>query len=398
MANIEVGLGERFALKPLRRLQIILASAIPVAAILVVGAVGTQHIDPTQVITFTIIFLLCAVLSFIGERAVITLLQRAMERQYTDMLTVCQDFMAGNKEQRILIHTESEQAKLAGLINTLLDQHNYLTRKVATPPQPILAPAQLPPTPPAPVSMSVARPTSQPSPDTQEAAKLNAQLELLLNELSPIVNGDLSVRATIPEGYIGVIADTCNSLIEELGQFTKWTRYASQQVASSSHSILDRSIDMAKTTETQMMRLSQSTESVEKLVAFIQRMSSSLQLSVDVSREIHKHIQLGRRQLAQNAPESENLLKRLAGETQRQTKVLEEVLASTETTASIAESLIGDLYTIAQHIHQSSTGVLKTAEKISELEALAERWGSAASAFTLDEDETEEQSQPGWLL
>ncbi len=379
MVNSKAVQNERFTHKELSNLQILLASVIPVAAVLIVGAYGTQRMAADQLMFFIIVFLLCAIVTFVGEQKIISMIQHAMSRQCAELTMACGEFLAGNKERRVTILGDGELADLAQIINMLLEQHLQALQRSATPA--VAAPA----TPP--------RQTAAVQSD--EAAILNRQLLKLLNELAPIADGDLRVKTSVPAGYVGVVADTCNSLIEELAQFAKWTRYAAQQVMTSSQSILDRSIEMAKATESQMHRLSQTTGNIEEIVAFIQRLSNTLQLSAEVAGEIYHHLQekTDTHEQILDAP-----LSHLTNEAQRQSELLDSVLDATEETSSLAESLIGDLYTVAQQIHQSSTGVLKTAERISELAMLAERWHNAAEAFTLADDENEAVTKAPWLL
>jgi DNA repair ATPase RecN len=137
-----------------------------------------------------------------------------------------------------------------------------------------------------------------------------------------------------------------------------------------------------------MLHLSQMTAAVEKLVAFIQRMGSALQLSVDMAQEAYVHLQENSSQ--PNPTGASSLLKQLVRNTQRQMQLLEEILESTHNTTTIAESAIGDLYTFAQQFHQSSTAVIKTAESINSIVTIAEDWRNAADALYLPDDQEQE--------
>src|SRR5204863_9927585 len=117
---------------------------------------------------------------------------------------------------------------------------------------------------------------------------INKQLEQLVEDISPALDGDLRVQSYIAEDTsdegVAMVADLCNALVEKLVQFTRWTLYASDRVISTSRNVLDRSIELAQTTEVQMLALGTTTAAVEKLVAFIQRMSSALQLNADMAQ------------------------------------------------------------------------------------------------------------------
>jgi hypothetical protein len=150
---------------------------------------------------------------------------------------------------------------------------------------------------------------------------------------------------------------------------------------------------MAKNTENQMHRLSQTTSNIEEIVSFMQHLSNTLHLSFDISQELQRNMQ----EKMQDAELiTDTSLVQLLNEMQRQTGLLESVLDSANETSDRAESLIGDLYTVAEQLYQSSVGVLKTVERLSELGALSQRWHRAANAFTIEEDE-EPMKEP-WLL
>ena len=145
-----------------------------------------------------------------------------------------------------------------------------------------------------------------------------------------------------------------------------------------------------------MHRLSNTTNNIEEIVSFLQHLSNNLHLTLDISKELQRDIypKLQNTEYASATPVGQ-----LLNELQRQTEVLEDILHATEKTSTLAEALIGDLYTVVQQIYQSSVSAMKTVKRLSELETLAERWHTVASAFTLDEDKnTDAIQQEPWLL
>jgi methyl-accepting chemotaxis protein len=187
----------------------------------------------------------------------------------------------------------------------------------------------------------------------------------------------------------------CNALIEELANLEQWTRYSSEQVMSKTQTLLTRSVELAQTAEAQMARFSDTTETVEKLVAFIQRLSSTLHLNIEIVAEIRKHlppIQTGQLDAIQPAQSLESsrrinkLLDRLNADTQRQEQLLNQLLDSAQANATLAESMVSELYTVAQRIYQSSTAILQTVEHIHSLAKLAQQWNNSIAGFQLPEE------------
>jgi methyl-accepting chemotaxis protein len=209
------------------------------------------------------------------------------------------------------------------------------------------------------------------------------------------MDGDLRVKATIFAGDLGIIADVCNYLVEELAQHIKWTRYSSNQVITVTRDLIERSIELAQSSETHMLRIAETTETVEKLVAFIQRLGDILQLSVDLVQGTQSHLQEKRVygengargiRIMDSAPHTDQLLDQLDTDTQRQARMLESALSATQEHVTLAESMIEGLYVFAQRIHESSTQVLSTAERVGSLVTLAEQWRSSVASFQLVEN------------
>jgi methyl-accepting chemotaxis protein len=356
----------------------LLAPAIPAVAVVLIGAYGLQWVGRQNAILFIVVFLLLALGIFVGERKIMALVQAEQDRSCVELTMVCREFVAGNRELKAPDLSNGEMSKLAEAINLLLEHHRQLIKRIESAPPP--AP------PPLPVS---------PPPNDEEAQMLKQQLMQVINGLSPVTNGDLRVKVVVSEDLVGAIADACNSFIEELARFVKWTRYAAQVVTTTSQGILDRSVEMAKNTESQMHRLSQTTNNIEEITSFMQHLSNTLHLSFDIAKELQRNIQ----EKIQNKEQiTDTSLSQLLNEMQSQTELLEGVLDSTNETSDRAESLIGDLYTVAEQLYESSVSALKTVERLSELEALAQRWHRAANAFTIEDDEDEEAMKEPWLL
>jgi hypothetical protein len=352
-------------------IYLLLAPAIPAVAVVLVGVCGVQWVEQQNVILYIVIFLLLALATFVGERRLMTWVQAVQNSDCIELTMVCREFVAGNRELKAPPQSRREMSKLAEAINLLLEQHRQLIKRANSTPPP-------PPPPPPPKN-------------DEEAQLLKLQLMRVITDLSPVANGDLRIKIAVSDDLVGALADACNSFIEELSRFVKWTRYAAQVVQTASQGILDRSVEMAKSTENQMHRLSQTANNVEEIVSFMQHLSNTLHLSFDISKELQHNIQEKIQEQITDAS-----LVQLFNEMQRQTELLESVLDTTNETSDRAEALIGDLYTVAEQLYQSSVGALKTVERLSELGALSARWHKAANAFTIEEDE-ESMKEP-WLL
>ena len=362
-------LSESLSRKQLMQLELLIASVVPAAAILVVAVAGTAVNFNT--FFFLLDVLTCAIAIFFSERSIILRMQREMDEQLTDLITACHEFIKGNKEMRVSMPGDDQLALLGSTLNSLFDH-------VQTTPSPSKENA----------SADEAQ-TRHPDPTNDEADMINEQLEQLYDDISPALDGDLRVQSPIVEetanDSVANVADLCNALVETLVQFTKWTLSGSGRILKISRKVLDRSSALAQATEAQMIHLSQTTTTIENLVAFIQRMGSALQLSADMAQEAYAYLQENDAEASYR--ESDELLEQLTSNIQRQIQLLEEVLESTHSTTTTAESAIGDLYTFAQQFYQSSTNFIKTAENIKSIATIAESWFNSVNELALPEEE-----------
>lgn len=345
---------KQLAMKPWMQIEFLIASLLPAAMILIVGVVGSRQLVAGNSSAFLFLILGGTVLVFIGEMALLRFTQQAIKQPLIELTRACQEYRAGNKARRAFLSGDDEAAALARVLNSLFEAHAQEQQYVSH--------------------------TAQ-----NEVNLINDQVRQIIHDVEPVLDGDLRVKAMITSGPIGVLSDVCNYLVEELIQLVKWTRYSADQVINSTGDLLERSIDLAQTAETQMLRLSQTSEAIERVVVFIQRTSSSLQLGVDITLEMRSYIQEQKSQL--QGQRSQTFLEHLETETQRQLQLLEGILQSTQGTVSVAESTIGDIYLFAQRINQSSMGILQTAERVSSLGSLAEQWRNSVVEFHLPDDQ-----------
>ena len=355
-------LKENLTLQPLMRLELLLASLLPVTAILLAGVIGTRWIMPAYIGPFTIIFLLCTVVIFLCEYTLIFSMQRSIKDQFSGFIAVCQAYQTGNKESRVLVQDNQDlTATLAQAINSLLDFASQQGEQQV-----------------------VQKYASEPA-----EGLLKKRIKQLAHEIAPVLDADLSEKVTIADGDIGVVIDACNGMIEELVRQIKWTRGASEQIISVTREVVNSSIEFAQTIETQMIRLSITTETAEKLVAFVQRLSGTLQLSIDLTLEMQTQLEQSRKSITDKLSHSPKIVDSTPQthdqqeSLQQQTQLLEEALHATRENTKIAESMIGDLYAFAQQIHQSSTAVLSTAERVDSLATQAENWRTSVAVFHL---------------
>jgi hypothetical protein len=373
-----VSIDQLLSFQSITLIELFVASLLPAAAMLLVGTIGTRLLLSASIGPFVLIFLFGAVAIFLGEFFLISTMQKVVKGQFFDLIDVCHAYVAGNKARRATIHeNEGITTALAKALNALLDSIPQQGQQEAF---------------------------QTVSPVQSNEGTLQTQLKQLIREIAPVIDADLRVKMKPAAGDIGKAITIYHYLINELIQHIRQTRAATDQITSATREIIDRSIELANTSETLILSLSQTTEKAEQLVAFIQRLGSTLQLCVDITHDTQtdkqRKIQLDDTlddTLKEELPEQALIVDSISPESMRyeqlkadmreQSNILEQALNATQEHTVIAESIIGELYSFAQSIHHSSTDVLHTTEKMSSFVALAKQWRHSVTAFHLPEDD-----------
>lgn len=96
--------------------------------------------------------------------------------------------------------------------------------------------------------------------------KKNQQAILkLLDEMSSLADGDLTVQASVTEDITGAIADSVNYAIEQLRELVKGIKYTAQEVAGSAMDTRTSTSELAKAATAQAEQIGAATELVQKM-------------------------------------------------------------------------------------------------------------------------------------
>lgn len=121
--------------------------------------------------------------------------------------------------------------------------------------------------------------------EAEAANKRNQNAVLrLMNELSDLADGDLTIHASVTEDITGAIADTVNYTVDELRQLVQRITDTAEQVANATQEaepITRRLLDAAKK---QSDEIQMAGEAVELITRSIQEVDSSAAQSADVAR------------------------------------------------------------------------------------------------------------------
>ncbi len=127
----------------------------------------------------------------------------------------------------------------------------------------------------------------------QQKEQLQLQLHELLVDIEGASRGDLTVRAEVTSGEIGIVADFFNSIVESLRDIVTQVKLASSQVneaiAENSGAIDQVAIEALKQAE----EISHSLDSVEQMRLSIQEVAKIANLATEVTRNASQTAEIG---------------------------------------------------------------------------------------------------------
>ncbi|HEY5776902.1 MAG TPA: methyl-accepting chemotaxis protein [Xanthomonadales bacterium] len=106
----------------------------------------------------------------------------------------------------------------------------------------------------------------------------------LLDEMSSLADGDLTVQATVSEDITGAIADSVNFAIEQLRELVKRIKYTAQEVAGSAMATLASTSELAKAAAAQAEQVGAATMTVQKMSESFDTMTKRSNESSEVAR------------------------------------------------------------------------------------------------------------------
>ena len=117
------------------------------------------------------------------------------------------------------------------------------------------------------------------------ANKKNQQAILkLLDEMSSLADGDLTVEASVTEDITSAIADSVNFAIEQLRELVKGIKYTAQEVASSAVKTRSSTSKLAKAASLQARQVGEATKTIHKMTESFDTVAKRSNESRNVAR------------------------------------------------------------------------------------------------------------------
>ena len=123
---------------------------------------------------------------------------------------------------------------------------------------------------------------------------LQAQVEKLVSEVSGVGEGDLRVQAEVTADALGVLADSFNYMVEELGSLIVRVKMVAHEVENSTAAILDRMTQLVETGDIQIQQISVAEVEVERMADSSRQVADRAQTLSQVARDARNNAQGGR--------------------------------------------------------------------------------------------------------
>lgn len=123
---------------------------------------------------------------------------------------------------------------------------------------------------------------------------LQGQVEKLVSEVSGVGEGDLSVQAEVTADALGVLADSFNYMVEELGSLVVRVKMVAHEVENSTSNILDRMTQLVENSDIQIQQVGDAAAEVERMAASSRQVAEHAQSLYTIAREARVNANAGR--------------------------------------------------------------------------------------------------------
>ena len=193
----------------------------------------------------------------------------------------------GNFDARVKVKARDEIGEMAGSLNAMLDNTLALIQS------------------------------------REERDEIQASIMKLLEEISGLAEGDLTRRAVVTAEVTGAIADSFNTMAEQLSGVVKNVKTATEQVTTTTRDASNSSIQLAKASEIQAKQVAKTKNAITDMAASIQQVAENAMQSAEVSKRSTMNAKDGA-EAVQNTNKAMEAIRQNSQETARSIKRLGE--------------------------------------------------------------------------
>src|SRR6266704_4570350 len=220
----------------------------------IVTTVGTAETQP--ILAFTTIALFCTILLVVTTGYVVTI---TIIKPLRQLATLTKRIARGNTNARANVAGHDEISLVASSMNNMLDNIVRLIQEVQF-----------------------------------QRDNLQAQVEKLVSEVSGVGEGDLRVQAEVTADALGVLADSFNYMVEELGSLVVRVKLVANEVDSSTLVIFDRLTQLVETGDIQLNQISNAAVEAERMADSSRTVAERAEILYGVAHDARQSAQGGR--------------------------------------------------------------------------------------------------------
>ncbi len=128
---------------------------------------------------------------------------------------------------------------------------------------------------------------------------LQSQVEKLVSEVSGVGDGDLRIQAEVSADALGVLADSFNYMVEELGSLVVRVKMVANEVNDSTVTILDSMTQLVESGDGQIAQINDAAVEVERVSSSSSQVAERARVLFDVARDARQDAQVGRQAVQQ---------------------------------------------------------------------------------------------------
>ncbi|MDH4319511.1 MAG: methyl-accepting chemotaxis protein, partial [Desulfobulbaceae bacterium] len=239
---------------------------------------------PNELRNYFIITLVVAIVVII---ALTVLLAKALTKQTDAIMQVFSSIGMGDFEARSPLYTRDELGHVAESLNTMLDNTLTLIQS------------------------------------REERDNIQNSIMRLLEDVSGLADGDLTIDAEVTADVTGAIADSYNFMIEQLRDIIANVQDATLQVSSSANEIQTTAEHLAQGSESQAMQITDTSAAIDEMAVSIQQVSENAATSSQVGEQAKATAAQGTKAV-QDTIEGMNRIREQVQETSKRIKRLGE--------------------------------------------------------------------------
>lgn len=245
----------------------ILTALIPGLVISVLGSYYISTLNPRGQALQTNIIILGVVIALLNTLIVIVIwyiVNRTITLPLRQLATLTKRIATGEISARAKIMGRDEIHMVASSMNTMLDNIVRLIQD-----------AQL------------------------QRDSLQAQVEKLVNEVSGVGEGDLRIQAEVTADTLGVLADSFNYMVEELGSLIIRVKSVAHEVENSAAMILDRMTQLVGSGDIQMQQIADATTGITQMANSSHQIAERARVLSKIAHDTSQNVQSGRGSMQQ---------------------------------------------------------------------------------------------------